>query len=150
STRFSTQGNGAARIRNGTSESRTSLFPQITRLPRSAITQEHSTRTLPSPTTGCRRDDAGAGRAAATADGDDDHLDPWLLLEDRERLRGDAGDEQRLVAGVHVAVTALVGEPLATLARLVVVAPVKDELGAEAAHRGDLDGVRRLGDADRR
>ena len=27
---------------------------------------------------------------------------------------------------------------------------MKDELGAEAAHRGDLDGVRRLGDADRR
>src|SRR5439155_27087829 len=39
---------------------------------------------------------------------------------------------------------------LAMLPRVVEVAPVEDELGAEAAHRRDLDGIRRLGDADRR
>jgi hypothetical protein len=95
-------------------------------------------------------DDAGAGGAAATADGDDDHGGLRLLLEDFERLRCDAGDQQRLIAGVDVAVAVLVGELLAMLARIVVVAAVKDELGAEAAHRGHLHRVRVLGYADRR
>lgn len=45
-------------------------------------------------------------------------------------------------------VIVLVGELLAMLARLVVVAPVKDELGAEAAHGVNLDRVRVLRDAD--
>ena len=63
---------------------------------------------------------------------------------------GDAGDQQRLVAGVHVAVAVLEREPLAVLARVVEIAAVEDELGAEAAHRGDLDRVRLLRDADRR
>jgi len=40
-------------------------------------------------------------------------------------------------------------ELLRVLAGVVEVAAVEDELGVEAAHRGDLDRVRRLGDADR-
>jgi len=36
------------------------------------------------------------------------------------------------------------------LASLVEIAPVENELGAESAHRGDLDRVRRFGHADRR
>jgi hypothetical protein len=42
------------------------------------------------------------------------------------------------------------GELLATLARLVEVAAMEHELGAEAAHRGHLHRVRVLGHADRR
>ncbi len=97
-----------------------------------------------------RGDDAGAGRAAAAADRDDDRVERRLFLQDLERPGGDARDQQRLVAGVHVAVAVLGREPLAVLARVVEVAAVDDELGAEAAHRGDLDRVRVLGDADRR
>jgi hypothetical protein len=39
---------------------------------------------------------------------------------------------------------------LAVLARVVEVAPVEDQLGAEAAHGGNLDRVGLLGYADRR
>jgi hypothetical protein len=51
---------------------------------------------------------------------------------------------------VHVPVTALLGELLAVFARLVIVAPVEDEFGVEAAHGRDLDRVRLLGNADGR
>jgi hypothetical protein len=95
-------------------------------------------------------DDARARRAAAAADRDDDHVDPGLLLEDLERLGRHSGDQQRLVAGMHVAVPALVREPLAVLAGIVEVMSMEDELRAEGTHRGDLDRVRRVGDADRR
>ena len=36
------------------------------------------------------------------------------------------------------------------LARVVEVAPVEDQLCAETAHRGNLDWIRLLGDANRR
>ena len=75
--------------------------------------------------------DAGAGGSAPAADRHDDDVDLRLLLEDLERVRPDAGDQQRLVAGVDVAVAVLGREPLAVLASLVEVLPVDDELGAE-------------------
>jgi hypothetical protein len=67
------------------------------------------------------RDDARAGGAAAAADRDDDRVDVGPVLEDLERLGADAGDQERLVAGVDVAVAVLGGEPLAVLARGVEV-----------------------------
>ena len=81
--------------------------------------------------------------------GDDDHVHLGLLLEDLEGLGRDPSDQERLVAGVHIAVPVLVGELLAVLARLVKVAAAEHELGPEAAHGGHLDGVRVLGHADR-
>ena len=51
---------------------------------------------------------------------------------------------------MDVAVAVLARQLLAVLAGLVVVAAVLDELGTERAHRGELDRVRPLGDADAR
>ena len=96
------------------------------------------------------RDDAGAGGAAAAADGHDDRIDVGPVLDDLERLGSDPGDQERLVAGVHVAVAVLGGEALAVLAGRVEVLSVHDQLGAERPHRSELDRVRILGDADAR
>ena len=95
-------------------------------------------------------DDAGSGSPAAAADRHDDRIDVGTLLEDLERAGADAGDQERLVAGVHVAVAVLDGEALTMLAGLVEVPPVHDQLGAESAHRRELDRVRGLGHADAR
>ena len=51
-----------------------------------------------------RRDDAGAGRAAAAADRHDDHIGGGLILEHLQRPGAYARDQQRLVAGMDVAV----------------------------------------------
>ena len=50
-------------------------------------------------------------------------------------MRPDAGDQLRLVTGMDVPAAVLGGEPLAVLARLVEVAAVLDDLGAERADR---------------
>ena len=63
------------------------------------------------------------------------------VLEDLERAGADARDQQRLVAGVDVAVAALGGELLGVLARLVEVAAVEDDLGAEARIAATLTGL---------
>ena len=82
--------------------------------------------------------------------GHEDRVDPRLVLEELERAGADAGDEQRLVPGVDVAVAVLRGERLAVLPRLVEVRAVHDQLRAERAHGRHLHGVRALGDADPR
>jgi hypothetical protein len=87
---------------------------------------------------------------SSTADGNHDHVSLGLLLEDLERLRSDARDQQRLIAGVQVAIAVLARELLAMLTRIVEVAPVEDQLGTEPPHGGNLDRVRLLGYADRR
>ena len=86
---------------------------------------------------------------SSTADGNHDHVSLGLLLEDLERLRSDARDQQRLIAGVQVAIAVLARELLAMLTRIVEVAPVEDQLGTEPPHGGNLDRVRLLGYADR-
>jgi hypothetical protein len=95
-------------------------------------------------------DDAGTRRAAAAADGTTITSVWGCSSKELQRLRCDARDQQRLVAAVHVAVAVLARELLAALARVVEVAPVEDQLGAEPAHGGNLDRVGLLGDADRR
>ena len=47
-----------------------------------------------------------APRPAAAANGHDDDVDVWPLLENLECPGPDAGDQQRLVARVHVAMAA--------------------------------------------
>jgi hypothetical protein len=86
-------------------------------------------------------DDAGAGHATPAADRPNQHVDLRLPLEDLEGQRGDARDEQRLVARVDVAVAALRCQGGAVLPRLVVVAPVLDHLATETPHGGDLHGI---------
>ena len=64
-----------------------------------------------SPWPGCRdrvRTMRTAARAAAAADRHQDDVDVGLLFEDLQRVGADAGDEQRLVGGMHVAQAALV------------------------------------------
>ena len=83
--------------------------------------------------------DARAGRAATATDPDDNHVAARLVHKDLQGLRCDAGDQQRLVAGMHVAVATVLCELLAVLACVVEVAPVEDQLGARTTHRVDLD-----------
>src|SRR5439155_782711 len=85
--------------------------------------------------------DARAGGAAPAADRHDHDVDVGLGFEQLEGRRPDACDQVRLVAGVDVAIPVLTRERLAVLARLVEVAAVDDELGAEPLHRRELDGV---------
>ena len=82
--------------------------------------------------------------------GHDDRVDVGPVLDDLERLGADARDQERLVAGVDVAIAVLGGEGLAVLAGRVEVLPVHDQLGAERPHRGELHRVRVLGHADAR
>jgi hypothetical protein len=94
-------------------------------------------------------DDARTGRAAAATDGHDDHVGARLVLKDFQGLGSDAGDQQRLVAGVHIAVAVVLCELLAVFACVVEVAPVDDQPGAQTTHRLDLDRVGVFGHADR-
>ncbi len=94
--------------------------------------------------------DARARRSAPAADGDDDHVDRRLVLEQLERRGRDASDQVRLVARVDVAVAVLGSELRAVLARLVEVASVRDDLRAERLHRRELHRIHALGHADDR
>ena len=72
------------------------------------------------------RGEARPGRAAASADRDEEGFRLRLLLEDLQRAGGDACDEHGLVGRVDVARVGLARQQLAAPARLVEVRAVKD------------------------
>ena len=92
--------------------------------------------------------DGRARRAAAASDGHDHGVDVGAFLQDLERVRADARDQVRFVAGVDIAIAVLRREPLAVLAGLVIVAALQEHLGAEIAHGLDLHRIRAFGRDD--
>ncbi len=60
------------------------------------------------------------------------------VFEDLQRVRADAGDQQRLVCGMHVAKPSDRGFVLDPFPRFVEILPVFDHRGAERAHCGVL------------
>src|SRR5579883_1912199 len=72
--------------------------------------------------------DAGSGSAAAAANRDEQHIQFRLVLQNFERSGGNPGDEQRLVAGMDIAVAMRCRQSFAVQARIVKAGAVKDDL----------------------
>ena len=93
-------------------------------------------------------DDARAARAAAAADWDDYDVDVRHVFENLQRVRPDAGYQDRLVYGVDEAVAFLARHALYVRQRLVEERAVMDDLRAEVADGLHLAGVRALRDGN--
>ena len=91
-----------------------------------------------------------AGCAAAAADGHDNHVDIRLGLQNFQRVRADAADEGRFVAGGNEAQSLFPLEHGAMAFAGFEVGAVEDDVGAIAAHGIDFDRVGSFGDNDDR
>jgi hypothetical protein len=89
-------------------------------------------------------------QAPAADNGNDDHVDRRLLLEDLKRVGGDAGDQQWLIARAQSAIPMLVGELFGVLPGVVEIVPWKTSSASSPRMEATLTGVGLLGNADRR
>ena len=94
------------------------------------------------------RHHAGAGDAAAAAQGQQHHGHIRQFLNDFQAGGGHAGDESGFVHGMNIAIPLLSGQPFAVLPGLVEVGPVENQLGAQGFHGGHLVGVGAHGKPD--
>src|SRR5437016_14006177 len=81
------------------------------------------------------RNDAIAGSATAAARGSDDHIDVGQVFENLEAYGADAGNQLWLVRRMDVTKPFGAGNALTFQARLIKIAAVQTDFGAQVAHQ---------------